>query len=146
MKHIDKKRIQKDIEDAAGRNAEHRIKRIALKTEHVVHAERAHKEGHAEQGIARVGRGIGRYGRRRTEAVDQLPRTCNAKHREQRTYEYLRKESGRHIALRLLYFLLPEQTRNFISTAHAYHEGHRLDARHQRKDHADRRRGRGAEL
>ena len=104
MKTVNKKRIQEHVQNPSRADSQHGIKRIPLKTEHVVHPEGRHNERRSEKDVAGVTDCVGCNGLGRPQSVNQRRTIHNAEKRNNRAQNDFRKKADGHEACR--FFLL----------------------------------------
>ena len=104
MKTVNKKRIQKHVQNPSRADSQHGIKRISLKAEHVVHPEGSHNKRRTEKDVAGIADCVGCNGLGGTQSVDQWRAIHDAEKRNNRAQNDFRKKADSHEACR--FFLL----------------------------------------
>ena len=143
--HEDKQRIQRDVEDAARRDADHRVGGAALEAQLVIEDERRGHVGRAEQDVPRVIPRVGQDRLGRAEQPHERVEEDKAEEGDESAHDQRREKPGRGHARGVPEILAAEAAGDVVARALPEHEPDRLDDRHQRKDNAHRARRAGTD-
>ena len=143
MEPEDEQRVQRDVQKAAGGEAHHGKRRLALEPQKVVHGKAGAHQRRSQQNeagvILRIGQNGGGGAQRPHQRV-QKQKAQNADHRAAPEREEERR-AGK--AVGAFGVLLAQKAAQGAARAHADHKAERLKDRHQAEHHAHRPRGAG---
>ena len=142
----DQQRVQQHVKNAAGGDANHAVQRQPLKPQEIVQHQRPHHKRRGIEDVHRIGARVGHDGLRRAEETHQRIDTQIPQHGDHHTRAHRCEEAHRAIGLGLLVIARAQGAADVGAAAHAQREGHGLNNRHSRKNHAHRAGGGGADL
>ena len=137
----DQQRIEADVDDRTGDNAEHRVNGVRLIAHLVVQHQRGGHVRRADEDEAHVIADVGERGLRRAQHVGQRIQPDQSHGHDHEAGDQRREEARRRHLLGVLVVVRAERAGDVVAGTMAKEEAHRLNDRHQRIDDADARCG-----
>ena len=134
----DEQRVQQDVQNAAGGQADHGKGGLALIAQHVVHGEAGTHQRRGRQDVAPVVAGVGQDGVGGAQQLHQRLQKEKAAHAQQRAAAQRGEKAHGGDVAGPGRFLLAQQAADDAARAHAHHEAERLQDGHQAEHHAHR--------
>ena len=135
----EKKFIQKNIQNSAGRYANHRIHGHALKPKEIVHGKGAHHKRGGIENIGGIRNGIRFNFRRRAKKAHQSVDVQVPCDQDSRAQDQRNEKAAGDIGFGRFRISPAQRAGKVRPASHSDHKGHRLEDGHGRKDHAYRR-------
>ena len=134
----DEQRVQRDVQQAAGDQADHGKAGLALIAQDVVHHQTGHHNGSGQQDVPRVGTGMGQDGLGAAQQHHKIGQGEQARHCDDTAEHQRREEAGGSKPGGSIGVLAAQAAADDAAGAVAQHEAQRLENGHQAGNDAHR--------